>query len=295
MGYRHINNLYKDQTIMMFKECYALEKIHGTSAHISWDRKRNPALQFFSGGEKMELFRAIFEPEELAKKFEALGTEDTPVVVFGEAYGGKMQGMSDTYGKQNRFVVFEVKIGDNWLSVPGAEHVANSLGLEFVHYIRISTSMEDIDRERDADSIQAIRNGIGPGKIREGVVLRPLVEVTLNNGHRVMAKHKRDEFRETNKPRKVKKKVSLEVLRKAEEIAEEWVTEMRLSHVLDKFPGAGIERTGEIIRAMIEDIFREAKGEIVEGKAAEKSISRRTAIMFKNRLKRNLYIKDEDD
>ncbi len=29
MGYMHIDNLYKDQTILMFRECYALEKIHG--------------------------------------------------------------------------------------------------------------------------------------------------------------------------------------------------------------------------------------------------------------------------
>ena len=30
MGYMHIDNLYKDQRILQFKECYALEKIHGT-------------------------------------------------------------------------------------------------------------------------------------------------------------------------------------------------------------------------------------------------------------------------
>lgn len=29
MGYLKINNLYKEQTILLFKECYALEKIHG--------------------------------------------------------------------------------------------------------------------------------------------------------------------------------------------------------------------------------------------------------------------------
>ena len=36
MGYRHIDNLYKDQRILLFRECFALEKIHGTSAHVSW-------------------------------------------------------------------------------------------------------------------------------------------------------------------------------------------------------------------------------------------------------------------
>ena len=36
MGYMHIDNLYKNVTIMLFKEAYVLEKIHGTSAHITW-------------------------------------------------------------------------------------------------------------------------------------------------------------------------------------------------------------------------------------------------------------------
>ncbi len=34
MGYLHIDNLYKNQTIRLFRECYALEKVHGTSAHV---------------------------------------------------------------------------------------------------------------------------------------------------------------------------------------------------------------------------------------------------------------------
>lgn len=36
MSYMHIDNLYKSQTLLMFRECYALEKIHGTSAHVMW-------------------------------------------------------------------------------------------------------------------------------------------------------------------------------------------------------------------------------------------------------------------
>ena len=35
MAYLHIDNLYKNQEILMFKECYALEKIHGTSGTIT--------------------------------------------------------------------------------------------------------------------------------------------------------------------------------------------------------------------------------------------------------------------
>lgn len=30
MSYLHIPNLYKDQTILLLRECFALEKVHGT-------------------------------------------------------------------------------------------------------------------------------------------------------------------------------------------------------------------------------------------------------------------------
>ena len=36
MSYMHIDNLYKNQDILLFKECYALEKIHGTSAGLEF-------------------------------------------------------------------------------------------------------------------------------------------------------------------------------------------------------------------------------------------------------------------
>ena len=33
MAYMHIENLYRNQNILLFKQCYCLEKIHGTSAN----------------------------------------------------------------------------------------------------------------------------------------------------------------------------------------------------------------------------------------------------------------------
>ena len=171
MGYMKIPNLYKEIDILAFKECYAMEKIHGTSAHISWKEGK---VGFFSGGEKHEKFVALFDEDELTEKFTELF--DCDVIVFGEAYGGKQQGMSHTYGKELKFVVFDVKVNETWLDVPNAEDVTNKLGLEFVYYNKISTDLKDIDAERDRPSTQAKRNGIEEDKISEGVVLRPLSE-----------------------------------------------------------------------------------------------------------------------
>ena len=284
MSYLHIDNLYKSQEILLFKEIYALEKIHGTSAHIGWKEGK---VHYFSGGENHTNFVALFNEEHLATAFQALGVPE--VVIFGEAYGGKQQGMSDTYGKVLKFIAFDVKIGEYWLSVPQAEEVVKSLGLEFVSYTKIPTDLAAIDKERDAMSVQAVRNGITEPKIREGIVLRPLVELTKNNGNRIITKHKRDEFAERQTPQKVVDPEKLKVLQEANAIAEEWVTMERLKHVLDKMPPeTGMEQTGNVIKAMIEDIYREGKGEVVESREAGAAIGKKTALMFKQFFKDRL-------
>jgi hypothetical protein len=283
MGYLHINNLYKEQDILLFKECYALQKIHGTSAHISF---KVTEVRFFAGGESHERFTALFDQDDLASKFKELGINE--ITIYGEAYGGKQQGMSETYGKELKFVVFDVKIGDVWLDVPNAEQVATDLGLEFVYWEKVSTDLEELNRMRDMESQQAIRNGVGPGKKEEGVVLRPLIELTKNNGNRVICKHKRDDFRETKTPREVTPE-QLKVLSDANEVAEEWVTRMRLSHVLDKVDGgACMDNMRHIIFAMCEDVKREGEGEIVWSTAVSKAISKRTAILTKDYFEKQL-------
>jgi hypothetical protein len=283
MGYMHIDNLYKNQSVLMFRECYALEKIHGTSAHVSW---KDGAVTFSSGGEKRERFVELFDVGKLAEAFASIGHPD--VTVYGEAYGGKQQGQSWRYGKDLRFIAFEVKVGESWLSVPNAADVSAKLGIEFVHYRRISTDLAAVDAERDAPSEQARRNGVEGDQPREGIVLRPLEEMVKGNGSRIIAKHKRDEERETKTARTVDAE-KLEVLRNSQAIADEWVTPTRLEHVIDRLQAAGVpadmEHTPDVIRAMIEDVAREAEGEIEDSKDARRAIGAATAKLFKARVR----------
>lgn len=283
MGYAHIPNLYKEQTILLFRECWALEKIHGTSAHISWKDGR---LTFFSGGEKHERFVGIFDPA-LADKFAALG--HSHVTVYGEAYGGSQQKQAWRYGPQLKFAAFDVDVGGVWLNIPDAADVVAKLGLEFVHYEKCSTDLAALDAQRDAPSTQAKRNGVEGDKRREGVVLRPLIEIQFKNGDRICAKHKRDEERETATPRKVVDPTQQAVLTAASSIALEWVTETRLAHVLDKLPPSiNIEGTRDVIAAMIEDVVREGAGEFVDTREARQAIGKRAADLFRAHLKNGL-------
>ena len=317
MGYLHINNLYKEQTILLFKECYALEKIHGTSAHIIFNPPVTPTstgrLTFFAGGESHTKFLSLFDEGKLLQAFNDLGVpSDKSVTVYGEAYGGSQQGMSHTYGPALKFIVFDVQIGNCWLNVPDAEEVTKKLGLEFVAYEKCSlvtvenkkdevgntlwgdeykivvTNLDEINKQRDACSVQSVRNGVttaedymaGKGKKREGVVLRPLIEFTMNNGERVICKHKGDAFKETATPRPVVDPAKAQVLSDANAIANEWVTKNRLEHVLQKLPGHNMEKMWEIIAAVQEDVLREAKGEIIESEAVKKAIGKKAASMY---------------
>ena len=281
MGYRHIDNLYKNQTIMAFKECYATEKLHGTSAHLMYKKEQDKII-YFSGGSTRLTFINLFDSDRLLEKFREM---DNDIIIYGEAYGGKCQGMSESYGKELRFIGFEVKINNIWLDVPNAEDVCTKFDIEFVPYERIECILENIDRERDRDSIISKRRTGKDGIIREGVVLRPITEWVHQgqNEGTIRVKHKRAEFMETRTKRKVGlSDEDLRVLSISKEIADEWVTSMRVIHVLDKLPHViDMKDTPEFIKAMLEDVLRESKDEIVDSKEARKAICNKAARMLK--------------
>ena len=284
MSYLKIENLYKSKEILLFKEVFCLEKVDGSSAHISFDGKD---LQFFPGCAKIENFRALFNEEELLKRFSEI-YYNVPITIYGEVYGGKVQGMSKTYGLNLRFVAFDVRIGKSWLDVPKAEELVKSFNLEFVHYVKTSTNLEELNRERNRDSVQAIRNGMGEGHPSEGIIIRPLTELTKNNGERVIAKYKKENFRETKSPRPINAE-KLEVLRNAEKIADEWVVAERIRHVIRKLNcELDTSNIPIIIRSMLEDIRIEGDGEIEWSKEVNKAIGTRTALLVKEMCKESL-------
>ena len=278
MGYMHIQNLYKNIEIMNLKRCFSTEKVHGTSANVGL---KDNQPKYFAGGMKYDTFVSIPDFEGIENKL-LEQFKDVDITIYGEAYGGKQQKMSETYGQEPAFIVFDVKIDGTWLNVPNAHDVATKLGLEFVPYVECSTDLEVLDAERDKPSEVAIRRGCGNDKEREGVVLRPLVEMTRSNGKRIIVKHKGDKFRETKTTRKVDP-LKLGQLTDAKEIAEEWATEMRLSHILDKIPDLRNDMTDvvTVIKAMKEDIIREAGSEIIVNKFVIKSLSNKTSELYK--------------
>ncbi|KKW12603.1 MAG: hypothetical protein UY48_C0011G0050 [Candidatus Gottesmanbacteria bacterium GW2011_GWB1_49_7] len=287
MGYLVIENLYKDQRVLLFKSVWATEKIHGTSAWITYRGEEKPEkLLFHAGGASHESFVALFDEHVLlAMLIKIFGFKT--VKIHGEHYGGSIQKMKDTYGDKHRFAVFDILVGDCWLSFDKVEQLCLKLGLEAVYGVIVPATIECLNAERDKPSIQSMRNlGMqSPWLAREGIVIRPLVEMYDNDG-RIIVKHKGQGFRETATHREVLTE-QLKILTDAKAIADEWVTSMRLLHVLDDLGLTGtnnIADTGKIIKGMLTDIQKESKGETVITSEAKKAIGKKAARLFKEYL-----------
>lgn len=286
MGYLHIPNLYRPEAadLLLFSRLWSLEKIHGTSAHVTW---RGGAVSLSPGGETAARFAALFDVADLRSRFAAAGHED--VVVYGEAYGGRQQAQAWRYGPDLRFAAFDVSVAvgerRGWLAAPAAAALCARLGLEFVHYELVPSDLASLDAQRDAPSVQARRNGVAGDQPREGVVLRPEVELFRGDGSRLIAKHKRHEERETRTPREVGDPAALAVVTDADAAAFEWVTDTRMEHVLDKVQPSGVRDTARVLDAMVEDVLREGEGMVVDTPALRKAIRARASRLFLARAK----------
>lgn len=283
MGYfRHMDNLYRNPDALTLPEgeCYAMEKIDGTSAHIKW---KDGKVHFFSGGSKFETFKELFDEGALAKFFldvEERHLANLEVVIYGEAYGAKVQGLPHRYGDKLKFVAFEVHWNDIWLDVPEAERIVNFCGLEFVHYVKIPCTEAAFNAERDKPSTQAQRNGMGE-QLSEGIIIRPLTERYREDGTRCIWKHKQDRVREMKTPRSLDPDKN-KVLEDARAVAEEFVVKGRIHNARSNFQYEDwcIENTGKVIDYIVNDVIAECHGEFVDTKETRKAMAKRAAKLF---------------
>jgi hypothetical protein len=280
MGYADIKNLYQDKDVLLFKEVWATEKIHGTTAWILYDQEKYPdTLQYHNGGGPREHFLPLFDEMKIyAYLKESFGNKH--IKLHGEYYGGKINKQRHRYGEYG-FILFEIRVGDVFLPFDKVQAIGAKLGLDVVDGVVVPATVEALDRERDLPSVLAMKRGIGDNIEREGIVIHPLIELTKNNSERIIAKHKGASFMETATPREISPD-KLQVLQDAEAIAFEWATPMRLEHVIDAFPDADVKDTGNIIRAMQDDIIKESTGEIEWSQEAKRAIGKRTQQLFKD-------------
>lgn len=165
------------------------EKIDGTNVRIIWDGQ-NIAY-------KGRTDRAVL-PVDLLKQlhstFEPLKTRFfdnfscKQVVLYGEGYGGKIQ-KGQKYRETADFILFDIKIGQWWLTRESVKDIGGRLDLSVVPCRGMGTLW---------DAVHAAREGI-PSMFgdfeAEGYVARPAVELLDRSGQRIIAKIKCRDFR----------------------------------------------------------------------------------------------------
>ncbi len=184
---------YRDETVKYLSnnKWQFTEKIDGTNIRIYWDGHN---IYFGGRTDKAEIppkllkeLKRLFLNNETEELFEQKFGEKE-VILFGEGYGEKIQKVGVDYCLGNKFILFDVMIGDNYLQRKDVEDIAKCFGLDIVPIVLEGTIDEGINYVKTCP-----KSTIGNAKM-EGVVGRPLVEMKNRNGNRVVVKIKSCDF-----------------------------------------------------------------------------------------------------
>lgn len=171
------------------------EKVDGTNIRIMWDGK-----EVVYGGRSddaqiptMLIIRLDeqFKRMEARQKFaEVFGTEEgTSVVLYGEGYGNKIQGVGAQYIPDGcDFVLFDVLVNGSYLERENVEDIASTFSIKVVPIIGHGTLGEAIELTRKGFKSQ------WGDFLAEGIVARPRVEMFTRKGERVITKVKHRDF-----------------------------------------------------------------------------------------------------
>ena len=130
---------------------------------------------------------ATFKTNEAEQIFEQKFGE-TPVILFGEGYGPKIQN-GGNYRNDVSFILFDVFIAGNYQPRESVEDVARSFGIDIVPIIFEGTIQEGVDFVKTHP-----KSTIGTA-FMEGLVGCPKVEMRDRCGKRIIVKIKWEDFK----------------------------------------------------------------------------------------------------
>lgn len=167
------------------------EKIDGTNIRIYWD---GHTVQFGGRTDRSQIptnllnyLNSVFSTNEAEQIFEEKFGE-TPVVLFGEGYGVKIQN-GGAYRNDVSFILFDVFISGNYQPRESIEDIAKAFNIDVVPIIFEGTLEEGVDFVKTHPN-----STIGTAKM-EGLVARPKVELRDRCGKRIIVKIKWEDFK----------------------------------------------------------------------------------------------------
>jgi hypothetical protein len=167
------------------------EKVDGTNVRVHWDGQKvsfggrtdnaqmpMPLMErlavLFGGNTNEELFEQTFGEKE--------------VTFYGEGYGGKIQSGS-LYKATQDFILFDILIGETWLTREAVEGIAKTFNLDVVPVVLVGTVQDAVEYVKTKPM-----SLIGNGKESEGVVGVPNARLTDFRGDRIIVKIKTRDF-----------------------------------------------------------------------------------------------------
>ena len=166
------------------------EKVDGTNIRIIWDGHEvtfggrtskaqipahlvNRLNELFSGTNKEEIFEQHFG--------------DTPVILFGEGYGEKIQKGGGLYGSVD-FILFDVFCNGVWLRRDDVEDIAKYFEIKVVPIVGRGDLKEAVEYIRNHPQSFLKNDEL------EGIVCRPSIELNDRRGNRIIVKIKCRDF-----------------------------------------------------------------------------------------------------
>lgn len=185
------------------------EKVDGTNIRIGYTPEKFGQVEFGGRTDRAELPKPLLI--HLENTFHPLLFQengfDSEVTLFGEGYGTDIQNGGNYVGgsKQQKFVLFDVKIGDFWLERHNVEDIASKLGIDSVPTIGYGTLEDAIDIVSTGISFTDT-GGMkrwGPKRLNstwgdfeaEGIVARTATPLFDRTGARMITKIKAVDFR----------------------------------------------------------------------------------------------------
>jgi hypothetical protein len=183
------------------KRWWVTEKIDGTNIRVIFSP--GEAIRFRGRTDKAQMpapllsyLEETFTPEKMQSVFPQTG--NSPVILFGEGYGEKIQN-GGNYRKGVAFRLVDVMVGAWWLEPANVEDIAGQLGIRIAPVLpmidALPTNAADLADilGHEGKSATAIQDG-GAGCRAEGIVARTRPLLLTRRGDRLMWKLKFRDF-----------------------------------------------------------------------------------------------------
>ncbi|NEQ38317.1 MAG: hypothetical protein F6K40_19430 [Okeania sp. SIO3I5] len=167
------------------------EKIDGTNIRIMWDGE---SVKFGGRTNNAQIRTSLLEVLQnkfTVDKMSVVFKEQTEVCLYGEGYGKGIHKGGNYLPDSVSFILFDIKIGEWWLTRDSIEEIAEMLGVKIVPIIGIGSLDQAVEFAKKGFTSRIAEN---KQFMAEGLIMKPQQELFNRGGKRVITKIKYQDF-----------------------------------------------------------------------------------------------------